>query len=261
MKKFIYKICLLLLLVILFDVVFGLVMGKISKDIDLGGVGRDNYICDKATDDIVIFGSSRAEHHYNTQMMSDTIGVPCYNCGEEGCGIILAYGRLLMMLERYHPQTIIYDITPDFDYLKGKDNHQYLYRLKQHYNRPGIDSIFWDIDPKDKYKMISGMYRHNSSFLQNLIVYLLHISTEPGIRGFIPLNNEMDPMKTRGKNFIADDSRKGYMYDPLKLSYINKFTHKAKDMNLVFVISPMWYKQDSLVFEPIKKYVRKDRYS
>lgn len=63
----------------------------------------------------------------------------------------------------------------------------------------------------------------------------------------------MDPMKTRGKNFIADDSRKGYMYDPLKLSYINKFTHKAKDMNLVFVISPMWYKQDSLVFEPIKK--------
>lgn len=47
MKKFIYKICLLLLLVILFDVVFGLVMGKISKDIDLGGVGRDNYICDK----------------------------------------------------------------------------------------------------------------------------------------------------------------------------------------------------------------------
>ena len=39
---------------------------------------------------------------------------------------------------------------------------------------------------------------------------------------------------------------------PLKLSYINKFTHKAKDMNLVFVISPMWYKQDSLVFEPIK---------
>ena len=76
MKKFIYKICLLFLLVILFDVVFGLVMGKISKDIDLGGVGRDNYICDKATDDIVIFGYSRAEHQYNTQMISDTIGVP-----------------------------------------------------------------------------------------------------------------------------------------------------------------------------------------
>ena len=141
MKKFIYKICLLFLLVILFDVVFGLVMGKISKDIDLGGVGRDNYICDKATDDIVIFGSSRAEHHYNTQMMSDTIGVPCYNCGEEGCGIILAYGRLLMMLERYHPQTIIYDVTPDFDYLKGKDNHQYLYRLK-HIFHLVFDSFF-----------------------------------------------------------------------------------------------------------------------
>ena len=28
---------------------------------------------------------------------------------------------------------------------------------------------------------------------------------------------------------------------------------KAKNMNLVFVVSPMWYGQDSLVLEPIKR--------
>lgn len=258
MKKFISKICLLLLLVIFSDVLFGFVMGKISKGIDLGGVGRDNYICDKVTDDLVIFGSSRAEHHYNTKMMTDSLGIPCYNCGEEGCGIILAYGRLLMLLERYHPKTIVYDLTPDFDFLKGKDNHQYLYRLKQHYDRSDIDSIFWSIDSTEKYKMLSGMYRHNSSFLQNLIVYFLRISTDVGVRGFIPINTEMDIMKTRGRDFIADDSKKGYVYDSLKLSYLNKFIEKSKDVNLVFVISPMWYKQDTLVFEPINK-LCKDR--
>ena len=59
-------------------------------------------------------------------MISDSLGVSCYNAGESGCGIILAYGRLLMILERYTPKAIIYEVTPDFDYLDGKDNHKYL---------------------------------------------------------------------------------------------------------------------------------------
>lgn len=253
MKKFIYKVCLFFLLVTIVDVVFGLTMGGISKRIDIGGVGRDNYICDKVTDDIIIFGSSRAEHHYNAQMITDSLGIPCYNCGEGGCGIILAYGRLLMLLERYQPKTIIYEVTPGFDFFDGKDNHKYLYRLKQHYDRPGVDSIFWDVDPTEKHKMISGMYRHNSSFLQNLIVYFLRMSTDTGIRGFRPINEEMDTMKIKGKNNIAYDSKQGYVYDSLKFQYINKFLDKTKNLNLVFVVSPIWYGQDTLVLDPIKK--------
>ena len=82
MIKFISKVCFLFLLVAIIDVVLGFAMGEISKRIDIGGVGRDNYICDKLTDDIIIFGSSRAEHHYNAQMISDSLGIPCYNAGE-----------------------------------------------------------------------------------------------------------------------------------------------------------------------------------
>lgn len=251
MRKFVFKVSLFFLLIAIIDVIFGYAMGEVYKRIDIGGAGRDNYICDKVTDDILVFGSSRAEHHYNAQMISDSLGIPCYNCGESGCGIILAYGRLSMLLERYKPKTIIYEITPPFDYLEGKDNHKYLYRLKQHYDKHGIDSIFWNVDPTEKYKMISGMYRHNSSFLQNLITYSFRISTDNGVKGFRPLNEEMDTMKIR-KGSIADDSKNGYVYDSLKIQYIDKFLDITKDMKLVFVVSPIWYGQDSSILEPIK---------
>lgn len=256
MKKFIFKLCLFFLLLVAIDIVFGYVMGEVYKRIDVGGAGRDNYICNKLTDDVLIFGSSRAEKHYNTQMLSDSLRVPCYNCGESGCGIILAYGRLLMLLERYTPKTIIYEVTPSFDFLDGKDNHKYLYRLKRHYDRVGIDSICWSVDPTERYKMMSGMYRHNSSFFQNLIVYLTKVSDDTGIRGFRPENVEMDTMKIK-KGRISYDSRQGYVYDSLKIQYIEKFLNKTKDMNLVFVVSPVWYGQDTLVLNPIKEICKK----
>lgn len=255
MKKFICKIGLFFLIMAIGDFIFGCTMDSISKRIDIGGTGRDNYICDKMTDDLLIFGSSRAEHHYNAQMISDSLGVSCYNAGESGCGIILAYGRLLMTLERYTPKTIVYEVTPLFDYLEG-DNHKYLYRLKQRYDRLGIDSIFWKVDPTEKYKMMSGMYRHNSSFLQNLIVHFFRISTDNGIKGFRPINKEMDTMRI-GVDKKQYDSKDGYVYDPLKIHYIDKFLEKSKNIKIVFVVSPIWYGQDTLVLEPIKQICEK----
>ena len=256
MKKFISKICLFFLLIVIIDIVFGFAMGKISKRIDIGGTGRDNYICNKATDEVLVFGSSRAEYHYNTQMLTDSLGISCYNCGQSGNGIILAYGRLLMMLERYKPKTIIYEVTPAFDFHDEKDNHKGLGILKRYYNRPGVDSIFLSIDPMERYKMMSGMYRYNSSFLQNLIVYLTKKSTQTGVRGFRALDGEMDTMKIR-KNHIAYDSKEGYVYDSLKIQYFNKFLDKTKGIKLVFVVSPVWYGQDTLVLEPIKEIGKK----
>ena len=72
-------------------------MDYVVKNIEVGGRGRDNYICDKSVDDILIFGSSRAVHHYNSSMIEDSLGMSCYNCGDDGNGIILSYGRLSMI--------------------------------------------------------------------------------------------------------------------------------------------------------------------
>lgn len=250
MKKFLVKIITFFFLLAFIDYIWGISFDNMVSKIDVGGAGRNNYICNKVVDDIIVFGSSRAEHHYNAQMISDSLGIPCYNCGEGGCGIILSYGRLLMLSERHLPKLIIYEITPEYDYLEGKDNHKYLYRLKQYYDRAGIDSIFWDVDKTERYKMLSGLYRHNSSFLQNSVAYFFRISTNTGVKGFRPINKEMDTMKIR-KDALANKSKNVYMFDSLKIKYFNKFLDRTSDINKIFVVSPIWYGQNDAVLDTV----------
>ena len=252
MKAFFIKVSIFFLLLIAIDKVNGYVLEYVVNHIDQGGAGRNNYICNKVEDDIIILGSSRAVYHYNVKMIEDSLGYSCYNCGESSNGIILSYGRLLMIQQRRIPKVILYEITPSHDYLDGKDNQQYLYRLKTMYNRPGIDSIFLDVDKTERYKMISQQYRYNSSFIQNLIVFITKKSADTGIKGFIPLYGTADTMKLR-KNYIAYDSNKeDYIYDPLKMKYIHKFIDLSKYSKLVFIVSPVWYGMDTAILDTIK---------
>ena len=184
--------------------------------------------------------------------MTDSLGVSCYNCGENYCGIILSYGRLQMLLNRYTPKTIIYDVYLLFDYLEGKGNYEYLSRLKPYYHEKGIDSIFFDIDPLERYKMESGMYRHNSSFLTDCISYFLGKTTSKELRGYMPINKKADTLKLR-KNYIAFDTKKDFVFDPLKIEYMNKFLDKVKGIDVVFVVSPVWYGQDSASLDIVRK--------
>lgn len=252
MRKFIVKISIFAILFGIVDILFGYIMSAVSLRVDTGDTGSDNYICDKAMDDILIFGSSRAKNHYNAQMISDSLGVSCYNCGASGCGIILAYGRLLMLLERHTPHTIIYEITPDFDYIDKIDNHRYLAGLKLHYDRSGIDSIIWSVDPTERYKMLSGMYRHNTSSWRNLYYYLHKPSRNPEDKGFFPIDKKLDSLKMSQKRQSSHLEEK-YVYDSLKIQYLNKFIDKTKDVDLIFVVSPTWSGQDTLVLDTVRQ--------
>ncbi len=254
MKKFLIKIFLLFSLVVLFDFAYGMAMKHIVKNIHTGGQGRDNYICNKADEDILIFGSSRAVHHYNAQMLEDSLGMSSYNCGEDGNGIILNYGRLSMIKERHAPKIIIEDVSTTFDIFKN-DNHQYLGWLKPHYDKEDIDKIFLAVDESEKYKMASQMYRYNSKFIQYLLVYLTGISSSSGIKGFRPINAPFNAMKVH-KN--PKKLLENYEVDSLKYEFFNKFIDLSEGSRLYFVVSPMWYGTDSLKYSSIKA-ICKDR--
>ena len=158
MKRFVYKILLLALIIATCDVIFGEAMDYIVNHISVGGRARDNYICNSATEDIMIFGSSRAVHHYNAHMIQDSLGMTCFNCGADGNGIILSYGRLLMLKERHQPKIIIHDVNPEYD-LYVNDNTKYLGNLKLRYERGGISSIFDKSVPKSSSNIFSSSFK------------------------------------------------------------------------------------------------------
>lgn len=255
MKKFLYKLALFAVIIIICDFVIGRTMDYVVNHITVGGRGRDNYICNQSKDDVLIFGSSRAVHHYNSLMIEDSLGLSCYNCGDDGNGIILGYGRLLMIEERHIPKIIIYDINPSFDY-ELNNNTQYLGWLKPRYDREGINKIFDDVDYHEQFKMMSKMYRYNSIFFQNIFTFLTSISNDTGKNGFRPLEGELDPLKIK---IDQDIQSKDIIIDSLKIDYIRKFIELSKESHLFFVVSPIWYGMNTAFLQPIEDICREKK--
>ena len=110
MKSFLIKLTVFLVIIFVVDHLSGRVMGYIYNNTTKGDYGRSNYICKQTNQDILIFGSSRAIHHYDPTILKEKLGMTCYNCGEDGMGIICSYGRYSMIKQRYNPKLIIYDI-------------------------------------------------------------------------------------------------------------------------------------------------------
>lgn len=248
MKKFIYRIIIFLTCLFVADMVAGMVFSLLVGKAKGGDNWRNNYICDKTNEDILILGSSRAIHHYNPIIISDSMGMSCYNCGQDGNGIILNYGRYDMIMQRYTPKIIIYDIQPSFDLMAGDDNHKYLKWLKAYYNRNGIPEIFESVDKTEKFKMMSNLYKYNSIFVQIIGDYL-HPLQSSGQKGFRPLYGDMDKMKISKKEELEETIH----YDSLKLAYWNEFINKSKMVKLVFVISPTWNGMSPSHYKPIQE--------
>lgn len=251
MKRHLIKIAAFFLIIALLDVMTGAVFSRLTGCARGGDTARNEYICNQTSEDILIFGSSRATHHYNPAIISDMTGMSCYNCGQDGNGAILNYGRYHLIAQRYSPKLIIYDLMPEYDLLTGEDNRKFLGWLRPYYNRDGIKNVFDQVDPTEKYKMLSGMYRYNSRFIQILSDCVRPMQDE-GDGGFRPIDEQMDKMKTSA----ADQSIYQQPCDSLKLFYLKKMMDEATGTRIVMVISPYWNGMDSTVFHPIKELCR-----
>ena len=250
MKRFLIRILTLFLILFLCDRVAGIVFGTWLGNVDTSGLGKDNYISDFCTDDILIFGSSRAESHYNAKMIEDSLGMTAYNCGTDGSGIILSYGRLLMLSRRYHPRFVIMEITPEFDLYENKNNHSDLGKLKRYYDRPGIREIFDRVEPDESIKMQSHFYRYNSDFAHNplkLFTKQTPNKNARGVQGFVAGHQIFDKMKV-GERKAHEDLRP----DPDKQFYFREFVRRAREFSeVVFVVSPYWQGRDPDVYHSV----------
>lgn len=248
MKEFLLKIFIFFIVVVGIDVAMGKLMAYLADNAKGGFTARDNYICNKMQTDLLLCGSSHCVRHYNPKLFEEAFGISCYNSGQQGNGIILLYGRLLLINRRQKPKKVIYDVTPAFDLLKGDDNHRYLSWLKSYYDEDGIADIFESIDKTEKLKMFSQMYRYNSRIIEILVDYFSPISSSRE-DGFSPLEGEMNLLKIKSDTQKDDTD---YSFDPLKIEYLNKFISEIGEDNIIFVVSPSWYGLDTKQLEPIK---------
>lgn len=240
MKKALFKLLLFLLLFCLTDGLAGSLFAYMQSHAPSYSPG---YIAHHASEDVVVFGSSKGGNNYNMKFLNDSLGMPCLNCADTGNGIIQMYGRYKLLTNRYTPKVIVYDVKPQFDLYKN-DNSKYTMRLKPFYEEHGIDSIIWSTDYTERYKMYSALYRNNFQFLE---IFKEYASQSP-------FNRSNDNLSRQKMQIIPKKAEpQSVEYDPLKLYYLEKLIKDCKErgIHLVFVVSPEYYHYKSINYEPL----------
>lgn len=253
MKRFLTNIFVFFTIVGVVDMFVGF-GGRYLQGHAKGGSTRqfDDLVM-KDKHDVLILGSSRAHHHYDTPFLSKTLGLDVYNAGFNGNGVVLAYGVLEMTLHRYCPKLVLFDIEPAFDiYVYDKDNHhiRYIKSLKPYYKEAGVPEIIKDVSIVEWRKVQSGLIRYNTEILGMAVDNVIDRGTERG--GFQPLSGKID--KEPEPKAVRQP-----VIDPFKLAYIEKIVKlcQRNNVSLLLVGSPKYGQKDSEALRPVKRIAEK----
>lgn len=230
MKKFLIKLSFFALCFIVIDLLFGQGM-RWYEQIHIPTIAtKDELVADSIETDLLVMGSSRAVHHYDTNLLQDSLGISCFNCAWGGRGIVNSYAQYAMLSKRYKPKYIILDIAQWFDYLEGGDDAtKYLGALKPFFDREEINDVFWHAQPQEWVKMHSYLYQYNSRFPE---------SRDPlkTPAGFNPIDRTMDYEP------VINDVVYTPTYDKMKVYFLERLVDECKEdgVKLVMFVSPRY---------------------
>lgn len=251
MKKFIVKIMVLSAIVLAIDTVIGALFHQLVAHAKVGEAAKAEYICHHLSEDLLVFGSSRANSHYAPKILEDSLHLAAYNCGKDGGGIILSYGLYKLIRKRHLPKVIIYDVNPPYDLLEN-DNAAYLPLLRWYYDEHPVDSIIQEVSRVERYKMLLKGYRYNTNFLHIIINKL---NKHQYIKGYRAFHEEMnyEPLAAN------DKQPETYRYDPLKLEYLERLVKEcqASGIRFIFAVSPLYKNTDNRALSPLYELCRR----
>ena len=121
----------------------------------------NSITCDinNTNEDILVFGSSKALHHYVPSVFKNKLHETFYNCGQDGSYMIFSFALISAVLERYTPKQIIIDInTRDL----CEDEEGKLSQLLPYHDDPAINSFIKYNSKFESYKLLSPIYPYNS---------------------------------------------------------------------------------------------------
>lgn len=187
-KKFGLSIIIVLIFVSVVDVIVGKTMDSMLPLIsNQGDTGKTYFSLNEVNTPVVIVGSSRAAHHYVSQMIEDSCDMQVYNVARDGCFFTYNYCVINSILDRYSPKIIIWE--NDFNYLyQGVEDpleDLYPYYSKNKWITGVInEECLW----KERVRLSSNLYLYNSCVHRILMRYISRNSFVDGTqKGYLPL--------------------------------------------------------------------------
>lgn len=151
-----------LLTVFCLDRGIGALLREIHHRCNRGTIGHTNEVFHTIQPEILVIGSSRASHHYVSELIEQQLSESCFNAGADGTEIEYHAAVYFNNVERYTPRILILDIN-EFRFTIQGGNQGKLKMLAPYLgNNQRLKEIFFESDPWARIKILSAIYPYNS---------------------------------------------------------------------------------------------------
>jgi hypothetical protein len=205
----------------------------------MGDAAAFSHAINDPKEDILIYGSSRAVHTYDTKVFTDSLGVSCFNCGREATNVIYHAAILPSAINGNHkPKAVILDLTyKEIAWRSGEYGEDVLAGIILPYvlTNDHFAQLAKELFPNELLKAkISKLYAYNSLIL-SIIRNYSHRNNN-NINGYQPLHGtrlKSDPeILTSARDKIDEYSKE-------KLEYFAKEITDKK-IPLIVIVSPVY---------------------
>ena len=236
--RFCCSVLVVVLLVFVIDCTVGVVMDyMLPRTGNRGDLCLTNLGVNVVESPIVIVGSSRTSHHYDSRIISDSLGKEVYNVGTDGCFFTHNCCVINSMLERYAPELIIWEFAPSYISKDKEDDvtSMYLYYGKRNYITETLDDV---LPRSETIKLKSNIYRYNSKFLRVLTRFIKNNDTPDKYYGYEPSAPKIlkEPLK------LSEIQNSQSSVDEIKIKRLKETIDNAKNkgVRVVLINSPIY---------------------
>lgn len=245
---FVTNVLVLLFIVLVMDRLVGSILRHFYFSQTSGAAYRTTYSMDSTKADIIVFGSSRANHHYVPEVFEDNLNLTFYNTGRDGNFIFYNFAVFKAIIKRHNPKIVIFDVNPN-ELIYSMEAYDRLSSLLPYYNDHNeIRDIIELRSPYEKLKLLSAIYPFNSNLFSIGAGNLkFNKSRNRDRKGYIPLYGH-----TRDSVSYSLNSN-NYRIDMEKVRVVEDIAYKCKenDIELLFIVSPMFVRPSQTVSDSI----------
>lgn len=239
---FLKKLFILLVLLFVFDRIIGTLIENAYENAPQGDIKTFAHSITDPTENIFIYGSSRAVHGYNPAVFTDSLRMSCFNSGRENSNILYHNAVLDAMLKIHTPKIIVLDVSArELTWRAAETGKVVLASMILPYVRrdTSFKNIAKQLFPDELRKAeVSKIYAYNSLVLP-LVVGKRKINKEDNVNGYLPLHG------SKADAVRPDFTEENDKTDPFAQKDFEEFvkTVKSKNIQLYVVQSPLFVKQ------------------
>lgn len=242
---FVKRLFIFAILVIMVDRFAGACLKKLYFSQKKGQFSQITYSLDSTRQDVLVFGSSRAIRHYDSDILAEKLNKTVYNVGMDGQ--MIPYYRALqeVIFKRYTPQVIILDINP-WELNKGEGKYHKLSALLPYVEQHQELLPYINYANELEYlKLNSKVYPFNSSLFIGIYNVILKNKLPDYANGYLPLDRTMKEKeykysKEKSAFSAQQEEKQKDIYDDKSIELLHQFLKDTKEKNVktLVVISP-----------------------